>query len=133
MSAILLLSDGAQTRGTLTPAEGAARAKQARVPMYTIALGTDEGTIEVFRFGETQTMSVPPDRPTLQEIAETTGGEYFDAPDAERVKPSTAGSARGSAEPTSSARSAWPSSRAGGRCSPRSRRPRGGPRLPRLP
>ena len=85
LAAVLLLSDGAQTRGDLTPAEGAERAKQARVPVYAIALGTDAGTIEVFRFGQTQTVSVPPDRPTLQEIAQTTGGEYFDAPDAERL------------------------------------------------
>jgi Ca-activated chloride channel homolog len=85
LAAVLLLSDGKQTRGELTPEDGAARAKRAHVPVYAIALGTDAGTIEVFRFGESQTVSVPPDRPTLQQIAATTGGEYFDAPDAERL------------------------------------------------
>jgi Ca-activated chloride channel family protein len=85
LAAVLLLSDGKQTRGELTPDEGATRAKQARVPVYAIALGTDTGTIEVFRFGQTQTVSVPPDRETLRQVAAETGGEYFDAPDAERL------------------------------------------------
>ena len=40
---ILFLSDGAQTRGLLQPLEGAALAKQACYPVYTIALGTPEG------------------------------------------------------------------------------------------
>lgn len=86
LSAILLLSDGAQTRGTLSPGEGASRAEQAKVPVYTIALGTDSGTIEVFRFGEQRTIPVPPDRVTLRQIAEATGGEYYDAADAERLQ-----------------------------------------------
>jgi Ca-activated chloride channel family protein len=85
LAAVLLLSDGKQTRGELTPDEGAARAKEARVPVYAIALGTDTGTIDVFRFGQTQTVSVPPDRETLRQVAAETGGEYFDAPDAERL------------------------------------------------
>jgi Ca-activated chloride channel family protein len=85
LAAVLLLSDGKQTRGELTPDEGAAKAKEARVPVYAIALGTDTGTIEVFRFGQTQTVSVPPDRETLRQVAAETGGEYFDAPDAERL------------------------------------------------
>ena len=82
LAAVLLLSDGKQTRGELTPDEGAARARGARVPVYAIALGTDTGTIEVFRFGQLQTVNVPPDRETLRQVADTTGGEYFDAPDA---------------------------------------------------
>ena len=85
LAAVLLLSDGKQTRGELTPDEGAARARGARVPVYAIALGTDTGTIEVFRFGQLQTVNVPPDRETLRQVADTTGGEYFDAPDAERL------------------------------------------------
>jgi Ca-activated chloride channel homolog len=85
LAAVLLLSDGKQTRGELTPDEGAAKAKDARVPVYAIALGTDTGTIEVFRFGQTQTVSVPPDRETLRQVAAETGGEYFDAPDAARL------------------------------------------------
>ena len=49
--------------------------------IYTVALGTDEGTVEVpNQFGELQTVDVAPDRETLRRIAEETGGRYFDAP-----------------------------------------------------
>ena len=40
VTAILMLSDGAQTAGILQPFEGAQQAKQAGVPVYTVALGT---------------------------------------------------------------------------------------------
>ena len=43
--AIVLLSDGAQTRGTLTPLDGAARARDAGIRVFTVALGTKNGTL----------------------------------------------------------------------------------------
>jgi Ca-activated chloride channel homolog len=72
-SAILLLSDGAQTRGTLAPLEGAARAKSYGIPIYTVALGTPGGTLN---FGGVP-RPVPPDPTTLRQIARLTGGEFF--------------------------------------------------------
>ena len=75
-AAVLLLSDGFQTAGELQPADGAARAKELGIPVYSIALGTDEGILD---FGERQ-IPVPPDREALRLIAEQTGGRYFDAP-----------------------------------------------------
>ena len=42
-TAILLLSDGAQTAGILQPFEGAQRATTAKIPVYTVALGTPDG------------------------------------------------------------------------------------------
>ena len=48
---ILFLSDGAQTRGLLQPLEGAALAREACFPVYTIALGTPDGVIERGPFG----------------------------------------------------------------------------------
>lgn len=86
VAAIVVLSDGAQTRGILTPDDAASRAVSARVSVYTVALGTDEGEIEIFRFGQTQRIPVPPDRETLARIAEATGGRAFDARDAGRLK-----------------------------------------------
>ena len=44
---VLLLSDGAPSPDTLDPIEAAQEAKAAGIPVYTIALGTDEGTVEV--------------------------------------------------------------------------------------
>ena len=86
LTSILLLSDGAQTRGIATPQEAAELARRRNIPVYTIALGTDDGTIEVFRFGELQVIPVPPDRETLARIAEATGGSSFDAPDARELR-----------------------------------------------
>ena len=78
---MLLLSDGAPSEDTLDPVEAANRAKAAGVPVYTIALGTDEGTIEVTNeFGIPETIEVPPDRETLGQIAKITGGATFSAP-----------------------------------------------------
>ena len=88
---ILLLSDGAQTRGLLQPLEGAALAKEAGFPVYTIALGTPEGVIERGPFGGApgqdagQVIPVPPDPATLRAIAETTGGEFSEARTAEAL------------------------------------------------
>ena len=73
LSAILLLSDGAQTRGTLAPLEGAARAKSYGIPVYTVALGTPDGVLNRGGFAR----PVPPDPATLRQIAQTTGGEFF--------------------------------------------------------
>jgi len=41
---ILFLSDGHQTRGILPPLQGAARARAAGIPVYTVALGTTGNT-----------------------------------------------------------------------------------------
>ncbi|HEX2302074.1 MAG TPA: VWA domain-containing protein [Gaiella sp.] len=77
---ILLLSDGASTMG-ISVDDAVGLAEDAGVAIHTIALGTDAGTVTVpNELGELQTVQVAPDRETLQEIAEATGGEYFDAP-----------------------------------------------------
>jgi Ca-activated chloride channel homolog len=81
---ILFLSDGRQNRGILLPAEGAERAKEAGVPVYTVALGTRGGTSPVSRAGPTQGTSFAaryraPDPATLRAIARTTEGEFFEA------------------------------------------------------
>jgi Ca-activated chloride channel homolog len=96
---ILMLSDGAQTRGNLEPLEGAQRAKTAGIPVYTIALGTPNGRLRFDRafggggpggfggpnggFGNGsgfgRSVPVPPDPQTLRAIAATTGGKFFAA------------------------------------------------------
>jgi Ca-activated chloride channel family protein len=100
---ILFLSDGAQTRGTLEPLQGADRAKEAGIPVYTVALGTPGGTLQ-FRFGyggggggapggppppyggPGRRVPVPPDPDTLRAIADRTGGEFFAARDAKSLQ-----------------------------------------------
>ncbi len=80
--AIVLLSDGKETTGNSLDA--AVRARDLRVPVFTIALGTPGGSIEVRRRRGPGTLRqpVPPDPATLREIARRSGGRFFAAPDA---------------------------------------------------
>ena len=85
--ATILLSDGANSAGSTEPLDAAQRAASMGVPVYTIALGTDAGTVEVTdENGQPVTISVPPDTATLKQIAETTGATAFDAPSADELK-----------------------------------------------
>jgi Ca-activated chloride channel homolog len=85
LATIVFLSDGFQTRGVLTPAEAADQAREAGIPVHTVALGTDSGVIELERYGERRVIPVPPDRETLRAIAETTGGKAYEVRDADRL------------------------------------------------
>ena len=82
--AAILLSDGANSVGKADPLDAAKRAASMNVPIYTIALGTPDGSIQVRdNLGRLQTVPVPPDTATLQQIADTTGAKAFDAPTAQ--------------------------------------------------
>jgi Ca-activated chloride channel family protein len=83
---IVFLSDGSQNRGALQPLQGAERAKRAGVPVYTVALGTPNGTLTRNFDGVTQTIPVPPDPDTLRAIASLTGGKFFAATTDVKVK-----------------------------------------------
>ena len=79
-AAIVLLSDGASTHGR-EPLPLADNAARRGIPIYTVALGTDSGTIEVETPGGTERRPVPPDRETLRRLAAASGGSYFEADD----------------------------------------------------
>jgi Ca-activated chloride channel family protein len=91
---ILFLSDGAQTRGELEPIEGADLAKQAGIPVYTVALGTPNGALNFGGGGAYpgtgpfggRRVPVPPDPDTLRAIAVRTGGEFFAAQSAKSLQ-----------------------------------------------
>jgi Ca-activated chloride channel family protein len=84
-AAIVLLSDGANTRGE-DPIDVAQRAKKAGIKIYAVALGTPGGILETPRpDGSIKRENVPPDTLTLHEIARETGGRYFNAPDAAKL------------------------------------------------
>jgi len=102
-AAIVLLSDGAQTRGVLTPLEGAARARDAGIRVYTVALGTKNGTLGFgggpfggyglgggFGGGGGGTggrrFPVRPDPVTLAAIARETDGTAYTANSASKVQ-----------------------------------------------
>jgi len=78
---IVLLSDGYRTAGrSIEDAANAAAA--AAVPVSTIAFGTDDGVV---RIGN-QTQRVPVDRQSLQRLAETTKGLFYEAATVEQLK-----------------------------------------------
>lgn len=77
-AAIVLLSDGAANAGT-DPATVAQAAKQERIPIYTVALGTPGGIVQEPGY---LPQSVPPDPALMQQIARFSGGRSFGAQDA---------------------------------------------------
>ena len=77
--AVILLSDGASTHGR-DPLPLARRAARLHIPVYTVAFGTDRGTIQVEgRTGESVTRRVPPDREAMRRIATLSGARTFSA------------------------------------------------------
>ncbi len=88
---IILLTDGVNNRGEISPQTAAQIAKEMGVKVYTIGVGT-EGVAPYPRsdpYGRIiDYVSVPVeiDEATLREIATTTGGEYFRATDNEKLK-----------------------------------------------
>lgn len=85
-SAIILLSDGANSAGAAEPRAAAEEARRLNVPIYAIALGTEQGTITLTNpLGIDQTVAVPPDSETLRDIADITRGRFFDAADSDQL------------------------------------------------
>ncbi len=84
-SAIVLLSDGKSVRGR-PPSELALRAKELKIPIYTVALGTPTGTITVHKpDGTTETRPVPPDPFEMEKVAALSGGRAFTADNLEKL------------------------------------------------
>jgi len=80
--AIVLLSDGKATSGR-DPVRVAQEARELKIPIYTVALGTAQGEIQVKqRDGTTETQQVPPDRATMERIAQISGGRSYAIDDA---------------------------------------------------
>ncbi len=75
-AAIVVMSDGGTTMGVANDT-AAQRAKQAGVPVSTIAFGTSHGTVTIPETGET--VDVPVDAKALATIASTTGGQSYEA------------------------------------------------------
>jgi Ca-activated chloride channel homolog len=72
--AIVMLSDGSNTAGR-SPEQAAAEARAAKVPIYTIAYGTENGFVDL----DGKREPVPVDHRLMQEIAELSAGKYFSA------------------------------------------------------
>jgi Ca-activated chloride channel homolog len=84
---VVLLSDGKNTTGATDPMSVAQTAKRLGIRINTVALGTQSGTVQVQdNLGFTQTIQVPPDRGTLKQIAQTTGGHFFAVADPKKLQ-----------------------------------------------
>lgn len=84
-AAIVVLSDGKSIKG-VDPVAAAEAAKAEGIKVYTVALGTADGTITVPRKdGSKQVKPVPPDPETLEAMAQAGGGTFFATADAGRL------------------------------------------------
>jgi Ca-activated chloride channel homolog len=75
-AAVVLISDGKSTRG----ADPVEVAREGGVPVYTVSLGTDAGTVVD---AEGVTHQATPDPETMQAVAEASGGRSFTVADAD--------------------------------------------------
>lgn len=80
---LILLTDGANTAGQVSPLKAAELAAERGLKIHTIGIGADAMEVRAFFFSQTVNPSADLDEKTLTAIAEKTGGRYFRARDAE--------------------------------------------------
>ena len=78
---LILLTDGVNTSGSLTPTEAARIAKAAGVRIYTIGIGGEGGDLQSIFGGMMQGPGARLDVRSLTELAESTGGHFYRATD----------------------------------------------------
>lgn len=79
---IVLLSDGSNTVGRSVES-AAAEAAAERIPVSTIAYGTEDGVVDL---GDGRVLQVPVDGPALENLASRTGGDYHEAATGEELQ-----------------------------------------------
>jgi Ca-activated chloride channel family protein len=77
---LILMTDGANTAGVVSPHEAAALAAQENLKIYTVGIGSEQTSRSAFGFN-IRTPRTDLDERTLQAIAQQTGGQYFRARD----------------------------------------------------
>ncbi len=83
---LILLTDGANTAGEISPLQAAALAAQHQLKIYTIGIGADEMIVRSFFGSRRVNPSRDLDEATLTSIAEQTGGRYFRARNTEELE-----------------------------------------------
>ena len=86
---IILLTDGINNRGEITPEAAADMAKEFGIRIYTIGVGSNGTAPYPYQgFGGTQYIQVPVeiDENTLQQIAKTANGQYYRATSNSKLK-----------------------------------------------
>lgn len=88
---VVLLTDGSNNAGALTPPQAAGIARARGIPVYTIGAGKDGYTFVPLRDDAGRVITYRQmlsdlDENTLSDIAETTGGRFFRARDPDTVE-----------------------------------------------
>ncbi len=77
---VILLSDGVNNAGVISPAEAAQYAKTNKIQVYTIGMGSEKPVVLGYDwFGNPQYAQL--DENTLKQIAQETGGDYYKSVD----------------------------------------------------
>jgi Ca-activated chloride channel family protein len=80
--ALLVITDGVTTAG-VDPVQAAQVAREFRVKVYTVGVGTPSGSVQSV---DNQMVFIPFDPTGLQQIAQITGGRYFYPPSSEDLR-----------------------------------------------
>jgi Ca-activated chloride channel homolog len=83
---LILLTDGANTAGEVSPIKAAELAAEQQLKIYTIGIGADEMMVRGFFGTQRVNPSRDLDEKTLTAIAEKTGGRYFRARDIDELE-----------------------------------------------
>jgi Ca-activated chloride channel family protein len=84
---VIVLSDGGQTAGRVTPQQAALRARQARIPVSSVLFGTPDGVVQQkLKGGYTERIEVPATAQALQAMSRASGGHYMAGPRGADVK-----------------------------------------------
>jgi len=81
---IILLTDGANNAGNISPLAAAEMAKDKNIRVYTIGVGSQVGGMIPIPGTNTYTIA-DLDEPLLKQIASATGGKYFRATDSQKL------------------------------------------------
>ncbi|MFC4698837.1 vWA domain-containing protein [Glaciecola siphonariae] len=82
---LVLLTDGQNTAGNISPEQALSLAVANKVTIYTIGVGADEQVVSSFFGQRTINPSQDLDERLLSDIARQTGGQYFRARDTEEL------------------------------------------------
>jgi Ca-activated chloride channel homolog len=87
---VVLITDGDNNAGSVSPIDAAEAAKALRIPVYTILVGKGgkvpfPGGTNIFGQPVWQEVDIPINPELLQKISSMTGGEYFRATDRESL------------------------------------------------
>lgn len=83
---LVLLTDGANNAGILSPMQAAAIAKQHNIKIYTIGIGATRMVMNTFLGPQVVNPSWDLDEESLRKISEQTGGMFFRAMDERQLK-----------------------------------------------